>query len=328
MANDLMKKVGELLDLAGLDKEVVKSVTEKLIEEKVQFTSEDDTEDQNGGDEVKAEKSEGAKEEEVEETPEEEVKESSEETVEESACPIKKEEEDDEDTEKAPVDPAINKGGILVEDFEALKQEYAKLLASVVMGEAVAEEEAEVETEEVEEAEEVDALEVLLGLVKEAFEKSSALMEDFEALKEEHAKLLASLVISEADTEEEDEEAGEKEDEKEVDEIEGDKEEEEGDKDEKEGKPGKAKKEDEEADKNFKKADAISCSAEVSDEETADKIAEGVTEVSEEAVTEEVKPAKRVFKAYSAFSSLNEAEETKEEGKTTRKAFTVFPNLK
>ena len=60
MANDLMKKVGELLDLAGLDKEVVKSVTEKLIEEKVQFTSEDETEeDKNGGDEVKAEKSEG-----------------------------------------------------------------------------------------------------------------------------------------------------------------------------------------------------------------------------------------------------------------------------
>ena len=62
MANDLMKKVGELLDLAGLDQEVIKSVTEKLIDEKVQFTSEDETEeDKNGGDEVKAEKSEGAK---------------------------------------------------------------------------------------------------------------------------------------------------------------------------------------------------------------------------------------------------------------------------
>ena len=50
MANDLMKKVGELLDLAGLDQEVIKSVTEKLIDEKVQFTSEDETEeDKNGG---------------------------------------------------------------------------------------------------------------------------------------------------------------------------------------------------------------------------------------------------------------------------------------
>ena len=30
-----MKKVGELLDMAGLDKEVVKSVTEKLADEEV-----------------------------------------------------------------------------------------------------------------------------------------------------------------------------------------------------------------------------------------------------------------------------------------------------
>ena len=30
MANELMQKVGELLELAGLDQEVIKSVTEKL----------------------------------------------------------------------------------------------------------------------------------------------------------------------------------------------------------------------------------------------------------------------------------------------------------
>jgi hypothetical protein len=35
MKNDLMKKVGELLDLAGLDQEVIKSVTEKLADEDV-----------------------------------------------------------------------------------------------------------------------------------------------------------------------------------------------------------------------------------------------------------------------------------------------------
>ena len=35
MKNDLMKKVGELLDLAGVDQEVVKSVTEKLADEDV-----------------------------------------------------------------------------------------------------------------------------------------------------------------------------------------------------------------------------------------------------------------------------------------------------
>ena len=316
MANDLMKKVGELLDLAGLDKEVVKSVTEKLIEEKVQFTSEDEAqEDANGGDEVKAEKSEGAQEEEVEETPKEEVKESSEETVEESACPIKKEEEDDEDTKKAPVDPAINKGGICVESEETTE-----------------------EVEETSEAEEVDALEVLLGLVKEAFEKSSALMEDFEALKQEHAKLLASLVISEATAEEVEktetvEEStcaqGAEEDEAEVEAAKKEEHEEKGDEDAEKGEEKEAEKEDKEADKDAKKEDEDYEKAhESSDEETADKIAEGVTEVSEEAVVEEAKPAKRVFKAYSVFSSLNESEETKEETVVKRKAFTVFPNLK
>lgn len=317
MANDLMKKVGELLDLAGLDKEVIKSVTEKLIDEKVQFTSEDETEeDKNGGDEVKAEKSEGAKEEEAPEAEEAETNESVEETetVEESACPIKKEEEDDEDTEKAPVDPAINKGGICVESEEKTVEESKE--------------------ETVEESEEVNALEVLLGLVKEAFEKSNALMEDFEALKEEHAKLLASLIVSEADTKEEAVEEstccqGAKEDEAEVEAAKKEEHEEKGDEDAEKGDYKEAKKEDKEADKDAKKEEEDYEKAhESSDEETAEKIAESVTEVSEEAIVEETKPAKKTFKAWSAFSPVNEAEEVKEEVKVTRKAFTLFPDLK
>ena len=36
MANELMQKVGELLELAGVDQETIKSVTEKLEVEKVE----------------------------------------------------------------------------------------------------------------------------------------------------------------------------------------------------------------------------------------------------------------------------------------------------
>ena len=64
MANDVMKKVDELLKLAGLDETVVKSITEKLAVEE----------------------------------------------VEEAACPIKKEPEDDEHQEVAPVDPKLQDG--------------------------------------------------------------------------------------------------------------------------------------------------------------------------------------------------------------------------
>ena len=60
MKNDLMKKVGELLDLAGLDQEVIKSVTEKLADEDVVLEGEEEMQE--------------------------------EERVEEAACPIKHEE--------------------------------------------------------------------------------------------------------------------------------------------------------------------------------------------------------------------------------------------
>ena len=40
MTNDLMKKVGELLELGGLSEETVKAVTEKLAAEKVELVEE------------------------------------------------------------------------------------------------------------------------------------------------------------------------------------------------------------------------------------------------------------------------------------------------
>ena len=41
-----MTKVGELLDLAGLDKEVIKSVTEKLADEDVVLEGEEEMQDE------------------------------------------------------------------------------------------------------------------------------------------------------------------------------------------------------------------------------------------------------------------------------------------
>ena len=84
MANELMQKVGELLGMAGVDEEIIKSVTEKLADEKDEIQE---------GETMK-------KEEKVE--------------VQEAAEPIKHEEGGD-GTEQAPVDASSNVGGEKIE---------------------------------------------------------------------------------------------------------------------------------------------------------------------------------------------------------------------
>ena len=170
MKNDLMKKVGELLDLAGLDQEVIKSVTEKLADENVVLE----------GEEAMRE----------------------EEKVEESACPIKHEEEDDEDQKKAPTDPAANEGG-----YNAVTEEKkCDCEGECHCKDKKEEDEAEDDEVEVEKADEAveestdiqEALVTLLSLVKEAYEQTASMKADFEALKEEYAKLVAERIIEEA----------------------------------------------------------------------------------------------------------------------------------
>ena len=78
MASELMQKVGELLELAGVDNEVIKSVTEKLTDENVVLEGEEEVQ---------------------------------EEKLEEAACEVKHDVEGGDGTEVAPVDGSINKGG-------------------------------------------------------------------------------------------------------------------------------------------------------------------------------------------------------------------------
>lgn len=320
MKNDLMQKVGELLDLAGLDNDVIKAVTEKLADENVVLEGEE---------EMEVEK------------------------VEEAACPIEHEEpeKEAEDEITAPVDPKTNVGGYnavteeefqqVLADFKALKEECARLIAEKVITESEVEGE-EVEGEEVaEEAEEAtvaESLEVLLSLVQEAYEQTATMKADFEALKEEYARLIAEKVISEACTEddeveieqgeEEDKAENAKEDEKKK-ESEAQEDEEKADLDKAEGKEKEAEKEEEKAKKHKaeeakdkKEEDKDYEEAHESLDETADKIAGDVTSITEEAVV----PVTKIAKAYSAFTSISESAENTEV-KKERKAYTLFPNL-
>ena len=199
----------------------------------------------------------------------------------------------------------------------------------------------------------IEALKAVLEAVKEANARSEQVMEDFQALKEEYAKLVAERIVEEAEEEtteeaeaveeaceekgaEEDEAEAKKEVEKEKD-AEAQKAEEEADEDKAEGKEEKAEKHEEEAEKDKEEAkedkekeekdyEKAHESVEESLDETAEKIAEEVTEIVEEAV--EVEAPKKGRKAYSAFATISESvEEVKEEAPRKRKAFTVFPNL-
>ena len=314
MKNDLMQKVGELLDLAVLDQEVIKSVTEKLADENVVLEGEEEMQ---------------------------------EEKVEEAACPIKHEEpeKEAEDETTAPVDPKTNVGGYnavteeefqqIMADFEALKEEYAKLVAEKVIEESEIEEAEEVEEEvEGEEPSEIEeALSVLLSLVQEAYEQTAQMKADFDVLKEEYAKMIAEKVIEEGcddevalekgeeedkaenakeDEEKKESEAQEDEEKADIDKAEG--KEEEAEKEEKKAKKHKAEEAEDKAeeDKDYEKAHE-------SLEETAEKIAEEVTAITEEAAA----PTVKIAKAYTAFTQISESEE----GKKERKAFTLFPNL-
>ena len=44
MAKNFMTKVGELLDKAGLDEEIVKSITEKLVNEQIEIVADSEKE--------------------------------------------------------------------------------------------------------------------------------------------------------------------------------------------------------------------------------------------------------------------------------------------
>ena len=293
MANELMKKVGELLEMAGLDQEVVKSVTEKLADEEIELNV----------DEAKGEK-----------------------------CDPKMEPEDDQHEEEAPVDKDINKGGIDVTEAEedgGTEDDEVAVPAE--------DEEGEQEVKESEEL--VEALHALLGLVQEAYEHTSKMSADFEALKEEYAKLVAEKIIDEALAEEVAEsEKEEKEDEAEKEDAE---EKEDADKasaddekakeDEEKGDKKDAEKEVEKGNKEMgevknlmhdEKKDYDKAHCDESLEETANKIAESVEEISEGEVEEPVKKV-QIAKAYSVFSSISESAEEKSD----RKAFTLFPNL-
>ena len=316
-----MTKVGELLDLAGLDDEVIKSVTEKLADEDVVLEGEKEMQDE------KLEK--------TAQSPEHEE-------------PGK----EAEDEKKAPVDPETNEGGYnavteeelqqFLADFRALKEEYAKLVAERAIEESAEEESSEEGIEE--------ALGTLLSLVKEAYEQTAIMKADFETLKEEYAKLVAERIIKEgcdqcdevevdakdeekatkddeekATKDDEEDKAERAKDEEKVKEVEAQEDEEKADKDKEEGKKEEADKEEKKAEEH-KKEEAKDKDEEDKDyeeahESLAETIAKGVTEISEEA------PAKaKIAKAYSAFSNISEAVEVKEE-KKARKAFTVFPNL-
>ena len=324
MKKDLMTKVGELLDLAGLDKEVIKSVTEKLADEDVVLEGEEKMQ---------------------------------EEKLEEAACPIKHEEpeKEAEDEKKAPVDPETNEGGYnavteeeyqqVLADFQALKEEYAKLVAERVIEESaeeVSEEEISNEAEVEEPTEIEEALGMLLSLVKEAYEQTSAMKSDFETLKEEYAKLVAEKVIAEGCDKcdeiavevkgDEEDKAERAKDEEKVKEVEAQEDEEKADKEEAEGKKEEADKEEKKAEKH-KKEEAKDKAEEDKDyekaheslEETAEQIAESVEEISEEAV--ETPSRVKIAKAYSAFTNISESVENVKEEKKARKAFTLFPNL-
>ena len=146
MRNDSMKKVGELLEMAGIDKEIVKSITEKLADE----------------------------------------------TVSEEAI---KHEEAGRGTEDAPVDGAINKGGIKPENVEAEDEEKAEVDPKTNVG-------GYNPVTEGEEMEIKEALGELLALVQEAYNETAQLRADHETLKEEYAKLVADKIIEESATEE------------------------------------------------------------------------------------------------------------------------------
>ena len=201
MANDVMKKVDELLKLAGLDEEVVKSITEKLADEKVK---------------LELGKEDEKKEDEVEDTEDKKDK------VDEAACEVKKEKEDDEEQKEAPVDVDLKKGVKVdeaIQDLEALKEAYARLVAEKIVDEACdkcgekeckcdkEDEEAEDKVDEAEDTDLYEALSVLLEAVKDAYARTSAVMEDFEALKEAYAKLVAQQIIDEAAKEDEEDTA-------------------------------------------------------------------------------------------------------------------------
>ena len=306
MRNELMQKVGELLDLAGLDEEVIKSVTEKLADENVVLEGEEEMEDET--------------------------------RAEESACPIKHEEPEveAEDEKKAPVDPKANEGGYnaVAEGCTCGAKDEKECECKDKKDE---DEEAEDDEVEVEKADEdlQEALGTLLDLVREAYEQTAQMKADFDVLKEEYAKLVAEKIIAEAAKEEEEEKGAEedKAEEENAEEArnkaEEEKHEEEGDKDEAEGKKEEAKKEDKEADVDAKRVEddehkekEAYDKAHESLEETANKIAEEVTTITEEVAPKTVK----IAKAYSVFSNISESEEGTEV-KKTRKAFTLFPNL-
>ena len=315
MANELMQKVGELLGIAGVDEEIIKSVTEKLSDENVVLEEESIKHEEAGrGTEnapVDGKINKGGE---------------------------KVEKEEAEDEEKAPVDPKANVGG-----YNAVKEEVDEA-CDCGKKECKKEEDDEVEMEKADENLQ-EALEALLGMVKEAYEQTKQMRADFDVLKEEYAKLIAEKIIAEANETEEETPVKEAEDEKEEDSHEAEEknaeeheeavkahvEDEEAKKDEEKGEKEDAKKEEKKADEegkdmrnNMEKEKKDYDEAHESLDETANKIAEDVTTITEETVVVEPKTVK-IAKAYSVFSSnISESVGT---DKKQRKAFTLFPNL-
>ena len=346
MANELMQKVGELLDMAGLDKEVIKSVTEKLEVEKVEESA-DVKHDIKGGEGTEAAPVDGA--------------------INKGGEKIEKDEKSEEQ-EKAPVDPKANEGGIEVAeaeeiarlraDLETLKEEYAKLVAEKIVDEAKEEcdkEEDKKECDKEADEEEADesleeALGALLLMLKEAFEQTKQMKSDFDVLKEEYAKLVAEKIIDEAkddevateaeeDKEKEEDKAEEKNAEEHLYAVKAGKEDEEAKKDEEKGEKEDAKEEEKKADKEAKnmrkdmkkeKEDYDEAHGKVDEslDETVEAIAKDVTTLSEEAIIVQPKKVK-IAKAFSVFSNpINEsAQEEGKEEKKSHKVFTLFPNL-
>ena len=120
MANDTMKKVQELLEMAGLDKDVIKSVTEKLEDDEVAVDA--DTQNCEDGNCDSKKKKSKKDDEDEEETSDEDEEETSESAV--STARIKFQKEDDAHQMKAPVDSPLAKGIPVHEDEEITEALY------------------------------------------------------------------------------------------------------------------------------------------------------------------------------------------------------------
>ncbi len=348
MANDTMKKVQELLEMAGLDKDVIKSVTEKLDEDQVpvdagtQDDAETGTQDEESEDDGNnSEKADGDNE--GCENGECGKKKKSQNAIKESAVStarIKFQKEDGEHQTKASVDSPLAKGIPVHEDEEItealyvlrdaiaeardqyitmendlaiLKEEYAKLVADKMITESYI-------NQVLTEADESEVQFMTPEQKKKKEEEEAGAQQDQQEAEEDKKKKDAAEASGNSTEAEEDQ--------TEEDQEEAEEDEEKGDAEETSGNSSKAKKDDKHADYKLeqtdKKEEVMNDNNSYND--TAARILQDIANICEAEEAEEKIHSKS--NVYSAFSNLNEALEVKETKQNPRKAFTLFPNLR